>query len=59
MKSKISWEWLEKRLDALNVSWLERESGLRPKRFHDVKRGKSSLTLEELERVRVALKFIQ
>jgi hypothetical protein len=59
MPSKITWEWLESRLDAVNVTWLERESGLKPKRLNDVKRGKSRLTPDELERVRVALRIFK
>ena len=57
MPSKITWEWLESRLNAVNVTWLERESGLKPKRLNDVKRGKSTLTAAELERIRRALKI--
>jgi hypothetical protein len=59
MPAKITWEWLESRLDAVNVTWLERESGLKPKRLNDVKRGKSRLTPDELERVRVALNIFK
>lgn len=55
MAKKITWEWLEPRLEAVNVTWLERESGLRPKRINDVRRGKSTLTLEELLRIQKSL----
>ncbi len=44
-------------LPAVNVTWLESESGLKPKRINDVKRGKSTLTEDELERIRRALKI--
>lgn len=57
MPRKITWDWLAARLHAVNVTWLERECGLKPKRINDVKRGKSTLTEEELERVRTALKI--
>jgi hypothetical protein len=59
MPIKITWGWLESRLDAVNVTWLERESGLKPKRLNDVKRGKSRLTPDELERVRVTLRIFK
>lgn len=58
MPAKITWEWLAPRLHAVNVTWLERESGLKPKRLNDVKRGKSTLTAAELERIRLALKIL-
>jgi hypothetical protein len=58
MSKKITWEWLEPRLDAVNVTWLEIGSGLRPKRLNDVKRGKSKLSEDELERIRITLTFL-
>lgn len=59
MPKKITWEWLRDRLGALNVTWLEREAGLKSKRITDVKRGKSTLTEDELERVRNALNLFR
>ncbi len=55
---KITWNWLAPRLEALNVSWLEKAAGLRDKRLNDVKRGKSTLTEEELARIAKALRFL-
>lgn len=52
---KLTWKWLAPRLEALNVHWLEKTAGLRDKRLNDVKRGKSTLSEEELERIRKAL----
>ena len=57
MAKKITWEWLESRLEAVNVTWLERQSGLRPKRINDVRRGKSTLTKAELFCIQQTLKF--
>ena len=59
MPKEIKWEWLEPRLKAINVTWLEQESGLKPKRLNDVKRGKSTLTERELARIRIALNFLR
>lgn len=59
MPRTVTWEWLEPRLEAINANWLERESGLRPKRLNDVKRGKSTLTAEELERISLALQWLK
>ncbi len=59
MPRKITWEWLESRLDAVNVAWLERESGLTPKRLNDVKRGKSTLAPGELARIKKSLSIFQ
>lgn len=59
MPRKITWEWLAPRLEALNANWVEKESGLKPKRLNDVKRGKSTLTPEELERIRLALQWLK
>ncbi len=55
---KVTWNWLAPRLEALNVRWLEKAAGLRDKRLNDVKRGKSTLTEEELERIGKALKHL-
>lgn len=55
---KVTWNWLAPRLEALNVRWLEKAAGLRDKRLNDVKRGKSTLSEEELERIRKALKHL-
>jgi hypothetical protein len=55
---KVTWQWLSPRLEALNVRWLEKAAGLRDKRLNDVKRGKSTLTEEELERITKALKHL-
>ena len=58
MNEKVTWNWLSTRLEALNVRWLEKAAGLRDKRLNDVKRGKSTLTEEELERIGKALKYV-
>ena len=59
MPRKLTWEWLQGRLVAINATWLEQEAGLKNKRLSDVKRGKSTLTSEELKRIRVALDFLR
>ena len=56
---KVTWKWLEPRLECLNVRWLERAAGLRDKRLNDVKRGKSTLSPEELERIGKALDYLR
>ena len=58
MNEKVTWSWLSTRLEALNVRWLEKAAGLKDKRLNDVKRGKSTLTEEELERIGKALKYV-
>jgi hypothetical protein len=50
---------LEPKLSALNCRWLEGASGLKDKRLNDVKRGKSTLTEEELARIAKALDFFK
>lgn len=55
MPEKMTWEWLAARLPALNANWLEGRAGLRRGRISDTKRGKSSLSPDELERIRVAI----
>ena len=55
---KVTWNWLALRLEALNVRWLEKAAGLRDKRLNDVKRGKSTLSEEELDRIGKALEFL-
>jgi len=59
MPEKITWEWLDARLSAINATWLEKESGLKPKRLNDVRRGKSTLTADEFERIRGALDHLR
>tara|TARA_R110002111_G_scaffold24144_2_gene53855 strand:+ start:124 stop:309 length:186 start_codon:yes stop_codon:yes gene_type:complete len=56
---KVTWNWLAPRLEALNCRWLEKQSGLRDKRLNDVKRGKSTLSEEELERIGKALDYFK
>jgi hypothetical protein len=55
MKNNITWEWLEPRLAGLNAKWLETEAGLYRGKLNDVKRGKATLSDEELERIRTVL----
>jgi len=55
---KITWEWLASRLEAINARWLEQAAGLKDKRLNDVKRGKSTLSEEELKRIGKALKHL-
>ena len=55
---KTNWKWIESNLKAVNVTWLEINSGLKPKRISDVKRGKSSLNDDELRRVTKTIKGI-
>lgn len=45
---KITWPWLESRLEAVNARWLEVECGFYRGKLNDVKRGKVSLTDAEL-----------
>jgi len=45
-------------MEALNCRWLEKQSGLKDKRLNDVKRGKSTLSEEELERIGEALDYL-
>ena len=55
---KVTWNWLAPRLEALNCRWLEKQAGLRDKRLNDVKRGKSTLSEVELERIGEALDYL-
>jgi hypothetical protein len=59
MMQKVTWKWLEPRLEALNCRWLERQAGLKDKRLNDAKRGKSTLRDEELGRIDRALDFLK
>lgn len=58
MPKKITWNWLEARLDALNAKWLETQCGMYRGKLNDVKRGKTKLTEEELQAVGKALRFL-
>lgn len=51
MPKKLTWNWLEPRLVALNAKWLEESAGLYRGKLNDVKRGKTTLTAEEFEAV--------
>ena len=55
---KLTQEALIKSLPLLNARELERQAGLRVRRIADVKIGKSSLTDEELEKIRSLLKSL-
>jgi hypothetical protein len=55
---KLTWLHLSAVLPLINVSQLERNTGLRPRRIADVKAGKSTLTDAELERIRKELSNI-
>jgi hypothetical protein len=58
MKNRLTWENLAAMLPALNASWLEDSADLRKGRIHDVKRGKSNLTEDELARIREVLRSV-
>jgi hypothetical protein len=55
MPKKITWDWLEPRLPALNAKWLESQCGMYRGKINDVKRGKVKLTETELQAVKKAL----
>lgn len=57
MPNKITWEWLESRLPALNAKWLEAQCGMYRGKLNDVKRGKVKLADDELRAIKDALKF--
>jgi len=52
MPKQLKWEHLKGMLPLLNAREMERQSGLRSRRIADVKDGKSTLTQEELEKIR-------
>ncbi len=56
MSKKLTWEKLETLLPLLNTKRLEVEVGIRAGRIRDVKHGKSRLSEEELETIRVTLR---
>lgn len=58
MPRKLTWNWLEPRLVALNAKWLESQAGLYRGKLNDVKRGKTTLTEKELQAVKEALRFL-
>lgn len=58
MPKKLTWNWLEPRLVALNAKWIEAECGMYRGKLNDVKRGKTTLTDEELKAVKEALRFL-
>ena len=58
MPNKLTWDWLESRLDALNAKWLEAQCGMYRGKLNDVKRGKTTLTEKELQAVKKALRFL-
>ena len=58
MPKKLTWNWLESRLPALNAKWLEAQCGMYRGKLNDVKRGKTTLTDEELQAVKKALQFL-
>ena len=58
MPKKLTWNWLESRLPALNAKWLEAKCGMYRGKLNDVKRGKTTLTDEELKAVKEALRFL-
>ena len=51
MTHKITWEQLEPLLSMLNASEIERKTGIRERKISDVKAGKSTLTIDELEAI--------
>lgn len=59
MPKKLTWQWLEERLGAINAKWLEEEVGFYRGKLNDVKRGKVQLTPEELEQIRQALQYLR
>jgi len=58
MLKKLTQEALLRSLPLLNARELERRTGLRDRRLADVKYGKSTLTADELGRIRVVLKSL-
>ena len=58
MPKKITWNWLESRLDSLNAKWLEAQCGMYRGKLNDVKRGKTTLTDKELQSVKKSLRFL-
>ena len=58
MPKKITWNRLESRLPALNAKWLEAQCGMYRGKLNDVKRGKTTLTEEELQAVKKTLRFL-
>jgi len=58
MPKKITWNWLDSRLPALNAKWLEAKCGMYRGKLNDVKRGKTTLTDEELEKIGKAVKYL-
>ena len=58
MPKKLTWNWLEPRLVALNAKWIEAECGMYRGKINDVKRGKTTLTDEELKAVKDALRLL-
>jgi hypothetical protein len=59
MPNKLTWEWLEPRLEGLNAKWLESECDMYRGKLNDVKRGKTTLTETELQVVKKALLFFK
>lgn len=57
MPKKLTWDWLESRLPALNAKWLEAECGMYRGKLNDVKRGKVKLTDDELQIVKAAIRI--
>ncbi len=58
MPKKLTWGWLEPRLDAINAKWLEAQCAMYRGKLNDVKRGKTTLTENELQAIKKALRFL-
>jgi hypothetical protein len=59
MKNTITKEWLLERLALLNAKELEHQAGLGRGRIHDVKRGRVTLKVWELEAITEVMRGLE
>lgn len=59
MPNKMTWEWLEPRLAGLNAKWLEENAQLTKGRIADARRGKVTLSQDELDRIKEVMLYFR